>query len=175
MATPTTLPNSFTTGQILTAAQMNNLRGAFRVLQVVTAQKTDTFTTASSTMVDVTGVSLSITPSSVDSKILVGVFGQCGQSSATNVVRLNLVRGSTAIAQSTGGGSANQTMAFYHAAATIGMPFAMQFLDSPATTSATTYKLQAASPDAVNIYIGRFSINGNFPTVTNIVAMEISA
>jgi hypothetical protein len=175
MATPTSLPATFVAGNVLTAAQMNNLRGAFRVLQVVSAQKTDTFTTASSTMVDVTGVTLSITPSSTDSKILVGVFGQCGQSSANNVVRLNLVRGSTAIAQSTGGASANQTMAFYHGSTTIGMPFAMEFLDSPATTSATTYKLQAASPDAVNIYVGRFGINGNFPTVTNIVAMEISA
>jgi hypothetical protein len=175
MATPTTLPATFSAGTVLTASQMNNLRGAFRVLQVVSAQKTDTFTTASSAMVDVTGVSLSITPSSTDSKILVGVFGQCGQSSATNVVRLNLVRNSTAIAQTVGSGSTNQTMGFYHAATTIGMPFAMQFLDSPATTSATTYKLQAASPDSVNIYVGRFSLNANFNTVTNIVAMEISA
>jgi hypothetical protein len=37
MATPTTLPASFVAGNILTAAQLNNLRGAFRVLQVVQA------------------------------------------------------------------------------------------------------------------------------------------
>ena len=35
MATPTNLPASFVAGAILTAAQQNDLRGAFRVLQVV--------------------------------------------------------------------------------------------------------------------------------------------
>jgi hypothetical protein len=37
MATPTTLPASFVAGSILTAAELNDLRGAFRVLQVVNA------------------------------------------------------------------------------------------------------------------------------------------
>ena len=49
MATPTTLPASFTAGQVLTAAQMNDLRGAFRVLQVVQATKANTFSTTSAT------------------------------------------------------------------------------------------------------------------------------
>ena len=40
MATPTTLPAAFVSGAILTADQMNNLRGAFRVLQVVTSTAT---------------------------------------------------------------------------------------------------------------------------------------
>jgi hypothetical protein len=41
------------------------------VLQVVSTVKTDTFTTVSSSYVDVTGLSVSITPTSATSKILV--------------------------------------------------------------------------------------------------------
>jgi hypothetical protein len=42
-----------------------------KILQVVTAQKTDTFSTNSTSFVDVTGLSVSITPSSASSKILI--------------------------------------------------------------------------------------------------------
>ena len=75
MATPTTLPASFTAGQVLTASQMNNLRGAFRVLQVVSTTKTDTYTdsSASGTLTTVTGLSATITPSATTSKILIYV------------------------------------------------------------------------------------------------------
>jgi hypothetical protein len=37
MAAVTPLPATFVSGDVLTAAQMNDLRGAFRVLQVVSA------------------------------------------------------------------------------------------------------------------------------------------
>ena len=51
MATPTTLPATFVAGNVLTAAQMNDLRGAFRVLQIVSTTKTDTFTTSNTNTV----------------------------------------------------------------------------------------------------------------------------
>jgi hypothetical protein len=44
MATPTTLPATFVAGNVLEAEQLNDLRGAFRVLQTVSTTKTDTFT-----------------------------------------------------------------------------------------------------------------------------------
>lgn len=72
MATPTTLPATFVAGNVLTAAQMNNLRGAFRVLQVVSTTLTTSFTSgAGGAYANVTGLSATITPSATSSKILI--------------------------------------------------------------------------------------------------------
>ena len=70
MATPTTLPSSFTAGQVLTAAQMNDLRGAFRVLQVVSSTWTTAAINSTTTYAD-TGLTATITPSATSSKVLV--------------------------------------------------------------------------------------------------------
>ena len=72
MATPTNLPAAFTVGQVLTSTQMNDLRGAFRVLQVVYATTAAQAVSTSSTYGD-TGLTATITPQSADSKILVCV------------------------------------------------------------------------------------------------------
>jgi hypothetical protein len=175
MATPTTLPSTFTTGQILTAAQMNNLRGAFRILQVVNAQKTDSFATTSTTFVDVTGVSASITPSDTTSKIFVIISGLVSNSQgATQVSRLNLVRGATNIAQSTGGTN-NETHVDYTKSDEAGQGFAITTLDSPSTTSATTYKLQAAASGGT-LRIGALGFSDTtYRAVTNITLLEVSA
>ena len=139
MATPTTLPATFTAGQVLTAAQMNNLRGAFRVLQVVSASYSTGTTSSSSTFVD-TGLTATITPSSTTSKILViavqeGVSKNTGN--AANCVDIQLLRGSTVIqATATGVGYTNTDSVLI-----VGSTTAIT-LDSPATTSATTYKTQ---------------------------------
>ena len=70
MATPTNLPAAFTVGQVATAAQMNDLRGAFRILQVIQGT-TSTRTSSSTTTYADTTLSASITPTSSSSKILV--------------------------------------------------------------------------------------------------------
>ena len=97
MATPTTLPASFSAGAVLTAAQMNNLRGAFRVLQVVGATYSTQTSSSSSTFAD-TGLTASITPSATSSKILVFVQqAGCGKTSSDTECQLKLVRGVTDI------------------------------------------------------------------------------
>jgi hypothetical protein len=172
MATPTTLPASFVSGAVLTASQMNNLRGAFRILQVVSTTKTDSFSTTSTTYVDVTGVSATITPSSTDSKILVVVSGLFGNSNSTTLCLLNLVRGSTNIAQSTGGTS-NSSLVNYTNTSFGVDNFSLMFLDSPATTSATTYKLQMRV-DGNTGYVGRL-IGADIRAVTTLTVFEVSA
>jgi len=82
MATPTSLPATFVAGNVLTAAQMNDLRGAFRILQVVSTTKTDTFTTTSTSFTDVTGMSVTITPTATSSKVLVLVSMIAGTTSS---------------------------------------------------------------------------------------------
>ena len=177
MATPTTLPSTFVAGNVLTAAQMNNLRGAFRVLQVVEANKLDVFSTASSSYVDVTGWTATITPSATTSKILV-IYS--ASTSGGTYTGFQIVRGSTAIGNGTASGSrvaANK--AYYDAAASGGESIYGSFLDSPSTTSATTYKMQVKNHTTNTLYVGATFTNVDnaacYSTLTNITLMEISA
>ena len=153
------------------------------VLQVKSATKTDKQSFTSSTAADVTGLSVSITPSSTSSKILVMV--NISHSGTVNVYGAAFIkRGSTDIALSTAGSgnqinstvalsTINQDSSQYklHEASAI-------FLDSPATTSATTYKVQVA----MTYSTGTVTINSPYRTdnysyilngVSTITVMEI--
>ena len=177
MATPTSLPASFVSGAVLTAAQMNDLRGAFRVLQVVSTTKTDSFSTTSSSFVDVTGLSVSITPSATTSKVLIIASGQ-GSTDGSGASGMRLLRGATDICiGDTAGNRARITNA---ATSDAFGGWALQFLDSPSTTSATTYKIQIASLVNSRIHgINRCFDDSDFvyrPRGTStITAFEISA
>ncbi len=147
-----------------------------RIGQVVSTNKTDVFTTTSTTFVDVTGVSVTITPTLATSQVLVMVETVVGNSAGGggSYARLNLLRGSTNIAQSTGGGAGNQTLGVNTASNNAGAPSSIIFLDSPATTSATTYKIQAAIiAGGGTISIGRDSASANYPSHTTITVMEV--
>jgi hypothetical protein len=150
--------------------------------QVVSTTKTDTFTMASATYTDVTGLSLSITPTSATSKILLiaSVVGG-GQSAATQGYG-QFVRDSTAIGVGDAAGSRVQAtfditlLANGYSAYSMGA----SFLDSPATTSATTYKIQVRREQATGtIYINRSEIDENSGSggrfVSTITALEILA
>ena len=182
MATPTTLPAAFVSGNVLTAAQLNDLRGAFRVLQVVSTTKTDTFSASTSnTYVDITGLSVTITPSATTSKILV-MASMVGSAPAAGTAHIQLVRGSTVICIGT---AASNRPGVTTSVDTDGrsnavMTPSINFLDSPATTSATTYKLTMNTGDTGGTaYINRTVsdgddiYNGRFPST--ITVMEISA
>jgi hypothetical protein len=143
------------------------------VIQVKSTTKTDAFTTTSATFVDVTGVSQAITPTSASNKILVRVSGVVGQSGTEYTGRINLLRDSTNIAQSTGSGSTNQTLVGYAGAGGAGLPFCIEFLDSPATTSAVTYKIQLAAT-ANTVTIGRIGANDDRRSITTITCVEVT-
>jgi hypothetical protein len=168
MATPTTLPASFTAGQVLTAAQMNNLRGAFRVLQVVTGTTSTLVSNSTNTYVD-TGLTATITPQSATSKVLVLVSQNGVQKSDVNSgnrVDIALFRGITNIQQIC------SDVCFTGTALQLAVPSASStYLDSPATTSATTYKTQFKnSAGAASI-----SVQFNNSNTSTITLMEISA
>lgn len=148
--------------------------GPGKILQVVQGQSTVSFTTSSTSMVDVTDVTLSITPSATTSKVFVIVTGIAGNANAVNSTALNIVRDSTAIGIGTGG-TFNQSGAIYLNNANGGSGFALSHLDSPATTSATTYKLQAMSITAGTAVIGRVAVTDTVRVPTTITAFEVSA
>jgi hypothetical protein len=114
------------------------------IIQIKQAFKGDTFTTTSGSFVDVTGLSVSITPSSNSNKILVQV-NLCGQGRpdyARNIPRL--VRDSTPIGNSTDPGSriAGFGQMYQGEDGNNVATTSIEFLDSPATTSSVTYKVQ---------------------------------
>jgi len=135
-----------------------------KVLQVVQTVKTDTTSIASAntnTFVDLTGLSVSITPSSTSSKILVSFTVSVGTSSGS--LHINLVRSSTNIAVGDSSGS-RLVSTINHRPASIPYtletaPLSYTYLDSPNTTSATTYKLQGTLGSSYNsiFYINRSS------------------
>ena len=156
--------------------------GGGKLLQVVSTTKTDTFTTTSGTYVDITGMSVSITPSNSANKILILVNLAIINSSASTRYVFKLVRNSTDIGSGTGAGARVGVMAGDQTtAATGGFLGTMGgiHLDSPATTSATTYKVQTYAIDSGTIIVNRTmnDTDGStyFRTSSSITAMEIAA
>jgi hypothetical protein len=126
------------------------------VVQVKSTAKTDTFSTTSTSFVDVTGLSVSITPTSASNKVLVFANFQVGNAAAGVDPIFRLMQGSTAIFIGDTAGSRTRGSTGGRAYATASVAAnSLIFLDSPATTSSTTYKLQMLSNTAVTVYINR--------------------
>ena len=139
------------------------------VVQVVQGVYTANGSITSSTLTD-TGISQSITPQSSSSKVLVFINAALGVSGTNGAeVYTQIVRDSTAIriyerAMMIHGNDG----ATYH----LDSIFAFCFLDSPSTTSATTYKLQGRTNSGtlrINDYY-----SGNNQNACTITLMEIS-
>jgi len=143
------------------------------VLQVVSTTKTNAFSTASTSFVDVTGLSASITPTSATSKILVFANFAYSTSLTTALGVFNLVRDTTNIAQPATSPVATGTAIAYGALADAVIPCSINFLDSPATTSATTYKIQCRTTGST-LYLNSRAA-GDSAFTSTITIMEIAA
>jgi predicted secreted protein len=116
--------------------------GGGKVLQVVSATYATATTNSTSTYAD-TGLSATITPTSATSKILVFASHVIEKSAGNlnNGVNLRLVRGATAVT----------VFSVYNAYTGTAIQLvgsaSVNYLDSPATTSATTYKTQFMNPN----------------------------
>jgi hypothetical protein len=125
------------------------------VLQVVQTIKTDTFSTTSGTLTDLTGLSVNITPTSASNKVLIDfTIGQMGVSSIA-VVGFALLRGSTVIGAGATAGSRTLTSVGGVFPTDRGSSLSYTFLDSPATTSSTTYKVQVYINSGLTVYVNR--------------------
>jgi hypothetical protein len=153
------------------------------VLQVVNATKTDRFQSTSGTMVDITGLSASITPTNSSNKVLIMVSMLVSADTwDTAGMLVNLVRNSTNLGVGTSGTNLNATSGYNAWSSGAGntyfniSPMIITFFDSPNTTSSTTYKLQGRN--ATNGY--SFTINGrvgngDWGFSSSITLMEIAA
>jgi hypothetical protein len=170
---------TFTAGQVLTAAQLNTLQDYVGVVQVKSATKTDTFTTASTSFVDITGLTISITPTSATNKIFVIASLVGGNTTGTNVAFLQFTRGVTAIDIGDAAGSRQQVTSIIAAGNTSwAESISMTFLDSPATTSATTYAVQIKTNGSGSAFVNRSSADTDsaalFRATSTITVMEVT-
>jgi hypothetical protein len=108
---------------------------------VVSVTKTSTFTTTSASFVDVTGLAATITPTTNTSKILIVAQISVGSSSAGYFL---LQGGNTSGYVGDAALANNVRSTVFDQGGVIGKTeLTVVFLDSPATTAATTYKIQA--------------------------------
>jgi hypothetical protein len=167
----------------VSGANLTNIDGG-KVLQVKQTTKTDTFSTSSTSMVDITGFSVSITPSSSSNKIL--VMAQIGilANNSGNGSMINLLRDSTTIVSNSSGGSTDTYNAWNCAggggtsenARKYQSSPSIQYLDSPSSTSILTYKCQTCvNGGSTSSYINNWALNADHAAVSTITVMEISA
>jgi len=148
-------------------------------VQIVSTTKTDTLTTTTTSFADITGMSATITPTNSSNKVMVLVKLSIGPQSGTNRAAVKLVRGSTDIFIGDTAGSrvrASSTATAVNSDDIQDLVF--MFVDSPATTSATTYKVQWQTTGSGTICLNRsFSdvdSSAYFRTASSITVMEIS-
>jgi len=173
----TTLAVASTAGYVLTvdSAEATGLKwaaaaGGGKVLQVVQGTSSTSTNITSATYTDTT-LSASITPSSTNSKVLVMVTQECYVGSSTDQGGgvLRLVRDSTNIWDPSG-----DTVVWIKTSASTprhGAMFSLAYLDSPSTTSSTTYKTQAKVQSATNSMF--VQVNGQ--ATSTITLLEIGA
>jgi hypothetical protein len=162
-----------TSGQVLAVSgggvpEWVTAGGGGKVLQVVEGRTSTGASNSTTTYAD-TGATATITPSSASSKILVLVsVGSWfkDETSLTESIQFNCMRAATQIQQS-------GTLGFLRSGATLiatAGAYAFSILDTPATTSATTYKVQfrlGAGTGTVYVQDGS--------NLSTIVLMEIGA
>lgn len=143
------------------------------IIQTVQNVKLDTASTTSTSFVD-TGLSQAITPSSSSSKILC-MYSVYVSQNAGAVNSINLVRGSTNIFQPSGTATEEATTINFVNAADM-QQHVCQFLDSPNTTSSTTYKVQYKTNNAsLAVGLNKYIIYDDWYGTSSLTLMEVAA
>ena len=168
------------TNAIQTTAGKPILNSTGSILQVVQTTKTDTFSTTSTSYVDITGMSASITPTSSSNKVLVICRFTHGRSTTSTGIHFKITRGGTAIFIGDALGSRDRAATGSHYLdyySQIGET--ITFLDSPATTASTTYSLQGRTNSGCTMYLNNSGYDGDrvedSRTASSIILMEVSA
>ena len=140
---------------------------------VVQTVKTDTFTTTSATFEDITGLAVTITPTSASSKILVLCSLQWGGSGASPQARLVGGNIANSFTHKTLINLASQGTSFNFNAQLMGAGWMV--VDNPASTSPQTYKAQARGNGGAFQVNRNTSGSANVEGASSIIAIEVSA
>ena len=152
------------------------------IIQIVYVEKTDTWSSnTGGSFVDITGMSLTITPRSSSNKILIcpslNMVAETSHRHGFRILRgtaelhLAATAGNRRTVTSGQGNPPNSVMNYH---------YFTPYLDSPNTTSATTYKLQCIGEgSSTNIYVNRTNNDGDnsdkFRFASAMIAMEVSS
>jgi len=163
------IPAGGTTGQLLSKTSSSDYAtqwstpSAGAVLQVKNAKATAFQQVTSTTLVDLTNLSISITPSSASNKVLVLVnVNGVSLGGGTGRARIALTDGSATV------------LAYLNDYATLGTPmvgYSLSYLDAPATTSVKTYKLMGLTDSGASFYVQNYQ---SVATVSTITVMEVT-
>tara|TARA_B100000029_G_scaffold62135_1_gene55737 strand:- start:313 stop:942 length:630 start_codon:yes stop_codon:yes gene_type:complete len=164
---------------VLKRMDYSHIKGGGKIGQVVQTVKTDRSTYGTASFADISGMSVNITPAATTSKILVMTDAFISVTSNYGA-HIKLVRDSTDIYIGDAASSrsrASKGSVHYHGASGFSMSF--MYLDSPSTTSATTYKLQWYPESSATIAIGGTQNDGDAVyvsrTANSITVMEVLA
>jgi len=185
MSNARNLANLLGTGSVVPTSKMPT--GA--VLQVKNTVKTDTFSTSSQTPVVVTGLTVDITPISTSSKILICADVHYSGDSQVDSVTLSLGRGGSVLTGFIADAASNRPRGAMHGFSGDGAGSgtnnemyhsSVQCLDSPSTTSSTTYSvMMRAANGTTTQYVNRTmedrdTANFDSRVVSTITVMEIA-
>lgn len=154
---------------VVTVPTGHTLYAPGHVIQAVQATKTGTFSTSSTSFVAISGLSLSITPKSANSKILL-TFNSTAGHNGNNLNFFTFFRNGSNVV-----GGTQAIQGYIHdggVAANQGMNVAFSYLDSPAATTAVTYTV-ACRTDANTMYIGDRPGTA-LPTMGTLIALEVA-
>ena len=179
------------TNAIQTTAGKPILNSTGSILQVAQTILNTNFSTTSQSYTDVTGLSVTITPSSTSSKILILAYltaTNTGQNGSFMIVTRNgsTMSGSlsTAGALNTTTGAVQSSFGFINQSGTTYtvVPMQLHYLDSPASTSAQTYQVRTRTGSANSVLVNHQGSNSNSNNnpdfgnyVSSITAIEVSA
>ena len=167
---PSTSGNVLTSASSLTASQLPT--GS--IIQVV--QTWDNTTATFSRGSDITYLNTTITPTSSSNKILVCVHIGILSAEAGADLGIILHRNSTQMAVGSGGTAVNSTFTpAMSLGGTTAVNGAFMYLDSPATTSATTYKVSCYQNVGRTMYYNRRGSDNSYTSSSSVILMEVKA
>ena len=162
-----------------TATDFQAAAAGGKIGQVLQAVTTDTATYGTQTFADISGITIDITPAATSSKILV-MTDMLLSTTGGYSCAIRMMRDSTAIYLGTAAGNRPASSKSTISRVSV-QPFSLPaiYLDSPSTTSATTYKVQWLVETGAAIYRGRSVNDGDDAyrgrTADSITVMEVLA
>jgi hypothetical protein len=166
----TSIATTDASGNISFAGSLGATSGVGKILQVVSTFIDGTFSTTSTSFVDIPDHTATITPSSASSKVLV-LYTTHTAPAAGRVSPLNLVRDGSTIAQPSVSSTYMGTAQSYGTGELWNTNF--NYLDSPASATAVVYKFQTRT-DVGTLYINR-SATGVITATSSLTLLEVSA
>lgn len=157
-----------------------------KIIKVTQVVKTDTFTTSTTSWVDIPGLSITVTPASINSKFLLVCDLSMGPNSGAGSFSQRFAKNGAVITEYIGdaAGSRPRSSGLAYggdnAGAATNINSTKMYLDSPGTLSNITYTLQLAGSTTVPGYLNRTTADRDTATydgrtVSSFTIFEIGA